>query len=73
MPVGLTAIHRTGQMKPGYKTTEFWLTIAVNVGAALLISGALPVEGPATQVIAALVSGLTNAGYGVSRGLAKRG
>ena len=60
-------------VKPGYKTTEFWLTILVNVGAALLVSGLIPVESVVSQIIAALVAGLTNAGYGVGRGLAKRG
>jgi len=45
----------------------------VNVGAALLLSGLIPAEGVVAQIIAALVAGLTNAGYGISRGLAKRG
>ena len=60
-------------VKPGFRTSEFWLAIIVNVGAALLLSGLIPVESVASQVIAAIVAGLTNAGYGISRGLAKRG
>ena len=58
-------------MKPGWKTSEFWLTLIANVGSILILSGALPNEHVAVQVIAGIVAGLSNLGYGISRGLAK--
>jgi len=53
-------------MKPGYKTTEFWASLALAVGAvAASAEGALP---PKYAAIAASVAAL---GYAVGRGLAK--
>jgi len=53
-------------MKPGYKTTEFWVS-ALTTGGALIgaLAGALP--GTAGIVAASISGGL----YAVSRGLAK--
>lgn len=53
-------------MKPGYKTTEFWLTLATQVGALVsTVSDNLP---PKYAAIAATVAAV---GYALSRGLAK--
>lgn len=54
-------------MKPGIKTTEFWLTVAGNVAAILLTFG--EVLDPKTgSVLMAIGNGL----YAISRGLAKK-
>ena len=59
-------------LKAGYKTTEFWFTLA-----ATLLSGAYSVglvgSGTAAQVAGLGAFVLTQAGYAVSRGLAKGG
>ena len=55
-------------LKPGYKTTEFWATGAVDVAAFIAsISGNLPAKWAA--IAGAASSGL----YAVSRGLTKHG
>jgi hypothetical protein len=52
--------------KPGYKTTEFWLTIAANVAAILAtVAEVLPPEWGAIAVV------ISNGIYSVSRGVAK--
>lgn len=56
------------ETKPGYKTTEFWIT--VTAGAASMIGGVVGILPPEWAVIAgALSAGL----YTISRGLAKQG
>jgi hypothetical protein len=60
------------EAKPGYKTTEFWMTIAAFVVSALYGSGVVS-EGTAMDkalAVAAMVLG--SLGYAVSRGLAKK-
>lgn len=53
-------------MKPGYKTTEFWVTALATAGALIgSISGALP--GNAGVIGASIAAGC----YAISRGLAK--
>ena len=53
-------------MKPGYKTTEFWVS-ALTTGGALIgaLAGVLP--GTAGIIAASISGGL----YAISRGLAK--
>lgn len=54
-------------VKPGVQTTEFWLAcLAIIAAVTLTLAGDLPAS-DAMTAIAAVV-----AGYGVSRGLAKR-
>lgn len=53
-------------MKPGYKTTEFWLTLATNVAAILAaLAGALSPEK------AAICIAVSNGLYSAARGFAK--
>lgn len=60
-------------MKPGYQTTEFWLTVVSKAfGLALIIIGVRNNEQNLTALGTAMISGGA-IGYGVSRGLAKRG
>lgn len=55
-------------LKPGYKTTEFLVTLLISLGAlATALAGALPPKWAAVAVAAAGVS------YTLSRGLAKAG
>lgn len=54
------------RVKPGWRTTEFWVTVAADVGAiALAAEGALP------HKYAAVLAAVSTAAYAVSRGLAK--
>lgn len=60
------------ETKPGYKTTEFWMTIAAFIVSALYGSGIIA-EGTAMDKalsVGAMI--LTSMGYAVSRGLAKK-
>lgn len=60
-------------MKPGYKTTEFWLTVIASVGSLLIASGAL-IEGSAlASIVATIVSGLATLGYSAGRVAQKTG
>lgn len=53
-------------MKPGYKTSEFWVTTLTIVG--LVVSAAAAPLSPKYAAIGAAISG---AAYTISRGLAK--
>lgn len=57
-------------VKPGAKSTEFWLSVFVAVGAYVVayFDGA-----EWTKPLALVVSALTAAGYSLSRGKAKAG
>jgi hypothetical protein len=57
-------------VKPGYKTTEFWIATAVTLWGVLLASGVIPVDAPWVGVVGSVVASV---GYSVSRGLTKRG
>lgn len=55
--------------KPGYATSEFWLTMIATVAAGLTT---VLVEGsPGHQIAAAIVAGLAALGYTVSRSIVK--
>lgn len=60
-------------MKPGWKTTEFWLSLITIIVTAVLGSGLLPEGHWITKAIAAAAAALASAGYAVARGNAKRG
>ena len=63
------------EVKPGWKTTEFWLTVVVALGSLLWGADVLDPDaaGTANKVFGLVVSGLAAVGYTVSRGLAKKG
>lgn len=50
-------------MKPGYKTTEFWLSAAATLVGGVVASGAVATDGPWNQVIALIASALVALGY----------
>jgi hypothetical protein len=52
--------------KPGLRTTEFWLTLAVIVAASVLLA-----LGKIDQAAWLTAAGVSSGGYAISRGLAK--
>ena len=60
------------ETKPGYKTSEFWLTTLATLVSIAFASGAVGEGTQAEKVIGYIVMGLNVAGYSVSRGLAKK-
>ena len=66
---------KSNNVKAGYLTTEFWITVVVALGSLLWGSGLLDPEGAGTanKVFGLVVSSLSALGYTISRGLAKKG
>jgi hypothetical protein len=60
-------------VKPGYKTSEFWLTLGATVVGFLIASGVIPETGVWPKVVALVTAAFTAMGYTISRGLAKKG
>jgi hypothetical protein len=58
--------------KPGYKTTEFWLSVLATALSFLLASDVLPASGSVVQAIGLVGAALTAMGYTVSRSIVKR-
>lgn len=58
--------------KPGYKTTEFWLTVAANVAGLAVASGAFPEDSPAFKLCGLGLMLLASMGYQVSRASVKK-
>lgn len=55
-------------MKPGFKTTEFYVTVLTDIGlVAASVGGVLPSKW------AAIAAGVAQAAYAISRGLTKSG
>ena len=50
-------------MKPGYKTTEFWLAAVATVVGGVTAAGLIPAEGPWEQVIGLVAAALVALGY----------
>ena len=63
----------TKQTKPGWKTTEFWMTSIVALASLLWGADVLDPEaaGTANKIFGFVVAALGAVGYTVSRGLAK--
>lgn len=59
-------------VKPGYKTTEFWLTNAAFLLGALLASGLVGDGSALAKLIGLAGSILSTLGYTISRGFAKK-
>lgn len=59
--------------KPGYKTTEFWLTCLAQVVSGLYASGAIGDGTAIARILGVIASMLVAAGYTLSRGVAKSG
>ena len=61
----------TMETKPGFKTTEFWLTLAAVVGSLVISSGILPVGSTVTAIVGGIVAVLGALGYGAVRASVK--
>ena len=68
-------------VKPGIKTSEFWVTLIVSVISLLVMLGvikseqieeALPLADIIVQVAAGVVAALSTGAYAISRGVAKK-
>ena len=68
------AAVKNKEVKAGWCTTEFWVTVLVAGCSLLWGASVLDPEGAGTanKVFGLVVSGLTAVGYTISRGLAKR-
>ena len=60
-------------VKPGYKTTEFWLTLGATVVGLAIASGVVPETGMWPKIVALVVSVFAAMGYTVSRTNVKNG
>jgi len=60
------------ESKPGYKTTEFWLSFAAIVVGAAFASGVFPAESSGEKLLGLAATVLTALGYTVSRTMVKR-
>jgi hypothetical protein len=60
-------------MKPGYKTTEFWLSLAAMIVGAALASGVFETDSGGDRILGLAATVLASLGYTVSRGIAKKG
>tara|TARA_R100001082_G_scaffold77065_1_gene44943 strand:- start:10554 stop:10778 length:225 start_codon:yes stop_codon:yes gene_type:complete len=59
-------------MKPGYKSTEFWLSSGAMLGGILMASGAFPMESSLGQILGMIMSTLAALGYTGSRASVKK-
>ena len=60
-------------VKPGYKTTEFWMTAGATVVGLAIASGIVPDTGMWPKIVALVVSAFAAMGYTVSRTAVKNG
>jgi len=58
-------------IKPGYKTTEFWLSTAATLVGLAVGSGAIPSTAPWGQIVGLITALLGSMGYTVSRAQVK--
>lgn len=58
-------------MKPGYKTSEFWLTVVATLIGLLFASGAVEEASGIGKIAGLAASVLATLGYSYSRGAAK--
>lgn len=58
-------------MKPGYKTTEFWLSLAAIIVGALIASGVIPTDSSWMKLLGMASSVLATLGYTGARVLTK--
>lgn len=59
-------------MTPGYKTTEFWLTLLAHLMSALVLCDVVAPGSPWAKVVAVVTMMLSALGYGVSRAMVKK-
>lgn len=59
-------------VKPGWKTTEFWLTVAAMIVTMLLASGVWTVDSTWGKILSGLAAVLASAGYSIARAGTKK-
>ncbi len=60
-------------MRAGAKTSEFWITVFVNLGAMFTaLAGIYSGHAAAAMIVASTIMGITTSAYTISRGLAKK-
>ena len=72
-PIPAVADEGATVVKPGYKTTEFWMTAGAAVVGLAIASGLVPDTGVWPKVVALVVSAFAAMGYTVSRTVVKNG
>jgi hypothetical protein len=60
------------EAKPGYKTTEFWLSVVAMVIGAAFASGVFPAESTGDKILGLAATVLSALGYTVSRTMVKK-
>ena len=64
----------TSTTKPGWQTSEFWLSVVAVVMGTIAASDALPAEGGAAKITALITSALVALGYtGARLAIKKKG
>ena len=63
----------TMDVKPGYKTTEFWLAAIAEIVGLLVMSGAIVQGGLVGRIVGGVVAVLSALGYNASRAKVKAG
>jgi len=58
-------------VKPGYKTTEFWLTVVADIVGLVLMSGAVEETGTISRIVGGAVAVLATLGYSAARSKTK--
>jgi hypothetical protein len=58
--------------KPGYKTTEFWLSFAAMAVGAAIASGVFEIDSGGDRILGLAATVLASLGYTVSRTMVKR-
>lgn len=60
-------VEAPADVKPGYKTTEFWMTCVATIVGLILVSGAVQEGGLAAQIVGGVAAVLAQLGYTASR------
>ena len=68
------ATSKKEETKPGYKSTEFWITVCVTLASLAWGAGVVDPEGMsgADKVFGFVCSAAAALGYTISRGIAKK-
>ena len=61
------------EVKPGYKTTEFWITVFVTLAGLAMASGLIAPGSTWDKGIGLIVSALASMGYSAARSKVKSG
>ena len=70
---GVTPASADAVVKPGYKTTEFWMTAGATAVGLAIASGVVPDTGVWPKIVALVISAFAAMGYTVSRTAVKNG